>query len=106
LPALWKNCGKQRSSNSAAALTSRSFGRAVYERASGNVADARRAFTVQRNLESLSELLSYGKKVGVGIMVENLPDRFNTAQQLSELLDALPELGLHLDIGHANLMTR
>jgi sugar phosphate isomerase/epimerase len=64
-----------------------------------------RAFTVQRNLESLRELLSYGKKAGVGIMVENMPDRFNTAQQLSELLDPLPELGLHLDIGHANLMT-
>ena len=64
-----------------------------------------RAFTVRRNLDSLRELLSYGKKAGVGIMVENLPDRFNTAHQLSELLDALPELGLHLDIGHANLMT-
>ena len=25
--------------------------------------------------------------------------------QLSELLDPLPELGLHLDIGHANLLT-
>jgi sugar phosphate isomerase/epimerase len=64
-----------------------------------------RAFTVQRNLESLRELLSYGKNEGVGIMIENLPDRFNTAQQLAELLDPLPDLGLHLDIGHANLMT-
>jgi sugar phosphate isomerase/epimerase len=25
--------------------------------------------------------------------------------QLSELMDPLPELGLHLDIGHANLLT-
>src|SRR6266404_3545740 len=64
-----------------------------------------RAFTVERNLESLRELLIYGKQKAVGIMIENLPDRFNTAQQLSELLDPLPELGLHLDIGHANLMT-
>ena len=63
------------------------------------------AFTVQRNLESLRELLIYGRQKAVGIMIENLPDRFNTAQQLSELLDPLPELGLHLDIGHANLMT-
>jgi sugar phosphate isomerase/epimerase len=64
-----------------------------------------RAFTVERNLESLRELLTYGKQKAVGIMIENLPDRFNTAEQLSELLDPLPELGLHLDIGHANLMT-
>ena len=64
-----------------------------------------RTFTVQRNLESLRELLTYGRQKGLGIMIENLPDRFNTAQQLSELLDPLPELGLHLDIGHANLMT-
>jgi len=64
-----------------------------------------RAFTVERNLESLRELLSYAKNAGVGVMIENIPGRFNTAQELSELLDPLPELGLHLDIGHANLMT-
>jgi sugar phosphate isomerase/epimerase len=64
-----------------------------------------RPFTVERNLASLRELINYGKQQGLGIMIENLPDRFNTAQQLSELLDPLPELGLHLDIGHANLMT-
>jgi sugar phosphate isomerase/epimerase len=64
-----------------------------------------RAFAVERNLESLRELIICGERHGVGIMIENLPDRFNTARQLSELLDPLPELGLHLDIGHANLMT-
>jgi sugar phosphate isomerase/epimerase len=37
-------------------------------------------------------------------MVENLPGAFNTVEQLSELLRPLPELGLHLDIGHANLL--
>jgi sugar phosphate isomerase/epimerase len=37
-------------------------------------------------------------------MVENLPGRFNTPKQIAELLDALPEVGLHLDIGHTNLM--
>jgi sugar phosphate isomerase/epimerase len=38
-------------------------------------------------------------------MIENLPGSFNTVKQLAELLDPLPELGLHLDIGHANLLT-
>jgi sugar phosphate isomerase/epimerase len=36
-------------------------------------------------------------------MIENLPGEFNSAAQLGELLDPVPELGLHLDIGHANL---
>ena len=37
-------------------------------------------------------------------MIENLPGTFNTVRQLSPLLDAMPELGFHLDVGHANLM--
>jgi sugar phosphate isomerase/epimerase len=64
-----------------------------------------RAFNIERNLESLRELLRYGKESGIGIMVENLPGTFNNAGQLGELLNPLPDLGLHLDIGHANLMT-
>ena len=38
-------------------------------------------------------------------MIENLPGTFNSVKQLSELLDPLPELGLHLEIGHAKLQT-
>src|SRR5438105_5330102 len=37
-------------------------------------------------------------------MIENLPGSFNTVRQLGELLEPVPELGLHLDIGHANLL--
>jgi sugar phosphate isomerase/epimerase len=63
-----------------------------------------RPFFIEKNLASLSELLPYASGRGVGLMVENLPGDFNTARQLGELLDPLPELGLHLDIGHANLL--
>jgi sugar phosphate isomerase/epimerase len=62
-----------------------------------------RKFFIERNLASLRELLPYASERGVGLMVENLPGDFNTARELGELLDPLPELGLHLDIGHANL---
>ena len=62
-----------------------------------------RAFIVAQNLKSLATLLDAGRRVGVGVMVENVPAGFNTPEQLRELLDALPDLGLHLDIGHANL---
>ena len=63
-----------------------------------------RRFFIERNLASLGELLPYATKRGVGLMLENLPGDFNTARELGELLDPLPELGLHLDIGHANLL--
>jgi sugar phosphate isomerase/epimerase len=63
-----------------------------------------RKFIIDRNLQSIRELLTTAQELGVGLMIENLPGNFNTARQVSELLEPLPELGLHLDIGHANLL--
>jgi sugar phosphate isomerase/epimerase len=63
-----------------------------------------RKFFIEKNVETLRELLPYALERGVGLMIENLPGDFNTASQMGELLDPLPELGLHLDIGHANLL--
>jgi sugar phosphate isomerase/epimerase len=63
-----------------------------------------RSFFIEKNIETLRELLPFAKECGVGLMIENLPGDYNSARQLGELLDPLPELGLHLDIGHANLM--
>ncbi len=63
-----------------------------------------RDFIIERNLVSIGELIDYAEPKGVGIMVENVPGDFNTAEQLSELLEPLPRLGLHLDVGHANLL--
>lgn len=63
-----------------------------------------RSFYIARNIASLTAVMESGKRRGVGVMIENLPGDFNNAAQLGELLDPLPELGLHLDIGHANLM--
>lgn len=64
-----------------------------------------RSFFIQRNIETLGELLEHAKSRGVGLMIENLPGDYNNAHQLGELLGPLPDLMLHLDIGHANLMT-
>jgi sugar phosphate isomerase/epimerase len=58
---------------------------------------------VARNVESLRALVEHARGTGVGVMVENVPGRFNNAAQLAAVLDPLPELGLHLDIGHCNL---
>jgi sugar phosphate isomerase/epimerase len=64
-----------------------------------------RSAIIERNLISLKELLPIARDCGVKLMIENLPGHFNTAAQLGEILDPLPELGLHLDIGHCNLLT-
>jgi sugar phosphate isomerase/epimerase len=64
-----------------------------------------RSYFVRRNIESLRELLPEAAKDGIGLMIENLPGDFNNAAQMGEVLDALPELGLHLDFGHANLLS-
>ena len=63
-----------------------------------------RSFVVKQNLRSLQELLEVSRRTGVTLMVENLPGDFNSADQLAELLDQLPEIGLHLDLGHTNLL--
>ncbi len=62
-------------------------------------------FHVEKNIKSLEELLPLSRELGVGLMLENLPGKFNTVTQISQVLDQLPEVGLHLDIGHANLLT-
>ncbi len=58
---------------------------------------------VEENRHSLAELLLFAAERGVGLMLENTPKCFNSVEQLAPLLEPLPELGLHLDIGHANL---
>lgn len=62
-----------------------------------------RQFVIEQNVKSIRELLPVARKCGVGLMVENVPGDFNSREQLADLLDAVPELGLHLDIGHCNL---
>lgn len=58
---------------------------------------------VQRNISSLQELVTFATPLGVGIMLENVPGRFNSVAQLAPIFDAVPEAALHLDIGHCNL---
>lgn len=62
-----------------------------------------RSFFIEQNLRTVRELLPDARQMGVGIMAENLPGDYNSAAQLGELLGPIPELMLHLDIGHANL---
>lgn len=58
---------------------------------------------VVRNSSSLREIVEFAHPLGVDVMLENVPGRFNTALQLAPIFEAVPQLGLHLDIGHSNL---
>jgi sugar phosphate isomerase/epimerase len=62
-----------------------------------------RHFVIEQNVKSVRELLPTARDCGVGLMIENVPGEFNSRTQLGEMLDVVPELGLHLDIGHCNL---
>lgn len=61
------------------------------------------AIVVRRNMESLLELAEFARPHGVGIMLENVPAGFNSVTQLAPIFAGVPDLGLHLDIGHSNL---
>ncbi len=56
-----------------------------------------------RNAESIAELAADAAERGIRLMVENLDRLFAGVEDLAAVLDAVPEAGFHLDIGHANL---
>jgi sugar phosphate isomerase/epimerase len=58
---------------------------------------------VQRNIATLQELVAFATPLGIGIMLENVPGRFNSVAQLGPIFDVVREAALHLDIGHCNL---
>lgn len=63
-----------------------------------------KSFLIERNLQSLGDLLERARQLNIGVMVENIPGRlFNSVEDLGLLLDGHPDLGLHLDLGHCNL---
>jgi sugar phosphate isomerase/epimerase len=58
---------------------------------------------VQRNIASLQDLVAFAQPFGIGIMLENVPGRFNSVAQLDPIFAAAPAAGVHLDLGHCNL---
>lgn len=62
-----------------------------------------REWLAQRQLEILGELLAFARAAGVRLMLENVPPYFNSVADLKPIFNALPDLGFHLDVGHANL---
>jgi sugar phosphate isomerase/epimerase len=66
---------------------------------------ARREEKAQAHIEVFTDVARACADLGLRLMVENDPQLFNSVAQFAPLFDAVPELGLHWDIGHANLRT-
>jgi sugar phosphate isomerase/epimerase len=62
-------------------------------------------WVLKRNVESLGELAAAADQLDLRLILENLPGQFNQPSRLRLVFDAVPDLGLHLDVGHANLGT-
>lgn len=58
---------------------------------------------VARNAEAIALLAADAHERGIRLMVENVGGRFAAADALGPILEATPDLGLHLDVGHAHL---
>ncbi len=56
-----------------------------------------------RNIAAIEKLLPLAESLGIRLMIENVEG--STAESLAPVMDALPGVGLHLDIGHANIGT-
>ncbi|MHB0911971.1 MAG: sugar phosphate isomerase/epimerase family protein [Armatimonadota bacterium] len=59
----------------------------------------------ESNIDAFSRLVGTARRYGLKLMLENMPPYFNTPRDLSNVFAAVPELYLHLDVGHANLET-
>lgn len=59
----------------------------------------------ETNIHSFQRLTETASKLGLKLMMENMAPLFNTPRDLSSVFSAVPELGFHLDVGHANLET-
>lgn len=61
-------------------------------------------WVIAQNIEVLAELVNCGSEIGIRLMVENMP-HFSRVSQLKPIFEAVPEIELLLDVGHANLDT-
>lgn len=55
------------------------------------------------NADAIGTLAEDAAVFGITLMVENLDRLFAGPDDLAPILDACPDVGLHLDVGHANL---
>ena len=58
------------------------------------------SLVLAEKIRALKEIVEYGRRNSVAINLENLSE---TAEDFEPVIDQVPDLGLTLDVGHANL---
>ncbi len=58
---------------------------------------------LQHNIEFLKKIIKKAKKKDITLMLENTKSVFNEISVLEQILNEVPGLKLHWDVGHANL---
>ncbi len=61
------------------------------------------ADNIERNRRSLEEASAAAQERGLTLMVEHFGATYASVGPLRRILDSIPALGFHLDVGHANL---
>jgi sugar phosphate isomerase/epimerase len=62
------------------------------------------SWIISQNIATLARLAEFADQLGMRIMLENT-HHFSRAIELRKILDAVPQVGFHLDVGHAHLDT-
>jgi sugar phosphate isomerase/epimerase len=55
-------------------------------------------------VRSLKRIVAEGKRLGITIMYEHVPTEWNHIGAVEKVLDSVPGLMFHLDVGHASLL--
>ncbi len=63
-----------------------------------------RDWIISQNIATLSRLQSVANRLGMKVMLENTPN-FSRSIEVRRILDAVPDIAFHLDVGHAHLDT-
>jgi sugar phosphate isomerase/epimerase len=58
---------------------------------------------IEYNVEFFKKIVAEAKKYKIKIMMENTKSLFNEIEIIGKILDEIPGLKLHWDVGHANL---
>ena len=61
---------------------------------------------IKWQVQTLERIMKEAKKFNVEIMLEPADHKYDSIENVSAILEKLPDLHLHLDIGHANLHGR
>lgn len=56
-----------------------------------------------RNIRAIKSAAMEAKRYNLKLMVENTMKVFGSVDELKTLFDTIPDMGFHLDVGHANL---